>query len=673
MTECDAYNLIEEFIRQSYSTNEDFQTKSNSAFNNLADDSNSESTTSSHFNVYSKYLKTQNTDSFLNCDSLEINRTSESSASSKSESDDDGKPSFGPIKTYNEKLTVENEQMVALDQIFDNLNKSKTLHEKTFFMTPPYSEKQNVKDAILEKKEKYSENELNDYLEMKVTKVPEVYDNFYPQKPNRPYSYYAATNLNPLDFSRCVNDVAVTEKVDIKEVANLKEKNVQKRENKSNLTKIDIPNKRLSTSLGDLQILNSKCIKHVNLRENAKDKFSSQNQLATQCSCEKFERNQKLLKKAHRSRSSSRLNRFIRNIFKLDFKHNNEIKHLKEQNKNLKDKIIKKSVTNDLDDQSIHQNFTFTRLFSSFRGSHMSINTQNKNKRNHNSTSTNSTAPIDGSLKTLRINDSSTISDVSQEIKKELIVMDEQPSKSYLPLINIFDHSNNDEKNIHISEKLNDYSSSKTSTGYSSENSASPISNYEVSTSEIDKLRLRFYREIASRLKTLSLELKKKLITGKNKNLLVDKKEEISHSFNLDDVPYIDDDLDSNYDQSEKNELVSSYIDTYESVVTSEIFEENKISQFLNSYTSYEKLDKIIVDSFNQIDMTKWENVAAIFQFVFLSVKSISSRKNLSQENKNRIIQKIKEMIAIYLHDNFCDWIFENGGWYSVPDSKKIN
>ena len=95
-------------------------------------------------------------------------------------------------------------------------------------------------------------------------------------------------------------------------------------------------------------------------------------------------------------------------------------------------------------------------------------------------------------------------------MKKELIVMDEQPSKLQLPKINIFTRTTPKvevEKNVKINEKLNDYSSSKTSTGYSSANSTSPISNYEPSPlSELDQMRLKFYSEIAARLKNLSFD-----------------------------------------------------------------------------------------------------------------------------------------------------------------------
>lgn len=219
------------------------------------------------------------------------------------------------------------------------------------------------------------------------------------------------------------------------------------------------------------------------------------------------------LKKPQRSRSANRLNKFIRTIFK----HNNPKQDPPAAHE--QPIIHQHQLSTDTDEDTPPQSSsTFTRLFNSFRGSHTSVNTSRLSKRftrnkqrNSSSRTSNSTTNTDDSLQTLRVNgtDSSTMSDASSEAKKELVVMDEQPSKFQLPQINMF--SNKSPKigeistTVKISDKVADYSSSKTSTGYSSANSTSPVSaNYESSAlSELEQMKLKFYGEIASRLKNL--------------------------------------------------------------------------------------------------------------------------------------------------------------------------
>jgi hypothetical protein len=80
--------------------------------------------------------------------------------------------------------------------------------------------------------------------------------------------------------------------------------------------------------------------------------------------------------------------------------------------------------------------------------------------------------------------------------------MDEQPSKQQqqLPKISLM-------PTVKVSDKHPEYSLSKTSTGYSSANSASPVSaNYTTASTEMQQMRLKFYKEVAQRLVQLAGE-----------------------------------------------------------------------------------------------------------------------------------------------------------------------
>ena len=137
--------------------------------------------------------------------------------------------------------------------------------------------------------------------------------------------------------------------------------------------------------------------------------------------------------------------------------------------------------------------------------------------------------------------------------------MDVQPSKQQqkqqqLPNLTSTFKKQPNQTEVKISEKSPDYSSSQTSTGYGSATSTSPFS---VAYSDLEQMRLKFYIEIASRLKYLSAEnADPKEITKKPQPFMssfaIQKRQSmLIESFNVDDVPYIDEDLDSNYDYLE--------------------------------------------------------------------------------------------------------------------------
>lgn len=690
MTECDAFNLIDEFIKQSYCLSND----------NIKDSTKITNSSlalvlrSSCSGMFSKSSKSENETGVFNTCSNNSNRTSGSDDSYESAMCNnefksvDASP--GSLKVYNDELINEIDRknnITPLDQIFVNLNISKNFYEMDNLLTPPGSEKYFGEQKNIEIEKTIENNGLNEGQEIDPP-PSEVFNDYFPQKPKRPYSYYAATNIYPLDLTTLIDTQAIIKENSNESLLKEEPKIVKKRTRKNiHVNKPEIANKRLSTSLGDLQInVNIKSTKSRDNSKNRKNKSSSQNQLDYEDQKDKIEI-KKDFGKPHRSRSSSRLNKFIRNIFKIDSKSNEfENEEIIMENQTMKISE-KKNQDNDLDESanSSSHNFTFTRLFNSFRGSHNSINSQSrkkpKNKRNRNTSSTNSANTIctEGSMKTVQTGgtNSSTISTASQELKKELIVMDEQPSKIHFPKIDI--SSNNEQasevsgKNGRIGDKTADIFSSKTSTGYGSANSTSPISsNYNETMSELELMRLKFYCEIACRLR--QIRVTKAELEAHSINVLNKKEQDsaVSVSFNLDNVPYIDDDLDSNVDLSEINRMpIIHKADDQKKTDQEQLFDDDVLKKF-SKHVCSEVLDGIVKRYLDSFSISEWKKISIIFVLALETIKFIDLNKTPTQGDQSLLKQNVKKTVADYIHYKYCDWIFENGGWNSVPSSNSI-
>lgn len=203
-----------------------------------------------------------------------------------------------------------------------------------------------------------------------------------------------ATNFHPLDLTNLIDEATVlNENASILETPKNTEITVRKRPKKKQINKLDTANKRLSTSLGDLQTMNVEMQNKDRTRN--KNKSSSQHHLADK---ERAQPTTGGTLKKNRSRSASRINKFIRNIFKID--------------KVSTDTVENEQAISDIEEESTGHNFTFTRLFNSFRGSQHSVNTNvsrtskrfGRKKEGRISSSTNSTTLTDDSLKTMRVN-----------------------------------------------------------------------------------------------------------------------------------------------------------------------------------------------------------------------------------------------------------------------------
>ena len=252
MTECDAFNLIDEFIK--YSLNEQPSAGS------IVDSALTITTTSClHYGSSSSTSSNKPRDAFNAAPSDSSGRSSGCNA------DVFGTPVLSP-QTLDEAATL---MQTPLEQIFVNLNMSKALNETNLYLTPPPSS-QSYRP-----------------MEIKPPEPEEEAAEQFNQKPKRPYSYYVATNFHPLDLTRMteeneqqlqqqrLNDVS-TPTMPRKTTADIV---VTKRTRKSKVTKLEMANKRLSTSLGDIQNLNNEIKLKTSSRIADKDKSSSQRHL----------------------------------------------------------------------------------------------------------------------------------------------------------------------------------------------------------------------------------------------------------------------------------------------------------------------------------------------------------------------------------------------------------
>ncbi len=136
-------------------------------------------------------------------------------------------------------------------------------------------------------------------------------------------------------------------------------------------------------------------------------------------------------------------------------------------------------------------------------------------------------------------------------------------------------------------------------------------------------------------------------------------------TFDLDDVPFIDDDLGSNFDLNESNESMIKKKPIGQTFrPKSTIFNDKLIEQFSQDIC-YSKLEKISTEYLSSLNITVWQTIAAIFELILQTIIVVENRTDMADEEKSHLCFKLKETAASYVHDKYCDWIFENGGWVS--------
>lgn len=135
-------------------------------------------------------------------------------------------------------------------------------------------------------------------------------------------------------------------------------------------------------------------------------------------------------------------------------------------------------------------------------------------------------------------------------------------------------------------------------------------------------------------------------------------------TFDLDDVPFIDDDLDSNFDANESQEIKLQTKKPSGNVARpkSTIFNDKLIEQFSQDIC-YSKLERITTEYLRSLNISVWQTIAAIFELILQTVIVVENRTDMADDEKSHLCFKLKETAASYVHDKYCDWIFDNGGW----------
>lgn len=466
-----------------------------------------------------------------------------------------------------------------LDQLYLNLNFSTKTDD--LYLTPPIS--------------------IND---MKT----EILSN----KPNRPYSYYIATNYHPLDLSLINEDINETETEPVS-------KKVTKRIRKKTSNN---KSKRLSTSLGDLT---NNCIDFTmttnntthntpvikkKVRSLSKDKDFEIVDEFTDDTNNFFNRrrgglsSEKNIKLTNQYSSTRRLNKFLRSIFRLDSEPIEPIEEPANESR-FKSKI--------------------NRFFSSFR----------------------TTSNVAKKKKTEQPNQQDLLI-IETTIHTELLVMDES-NQIMLPEIKleISLPELNFKKELCYSEiedrlkqltNVSDLSSkSSDTTGYESacsssfskKNDNSPLSSpLSIMSSSVGSFQMK------------SLDF---------------------------DIPFIDEDSESVYDFKEQDEDLNIKSTLTSASASSSSTETSSNDNNLNYVTdsiirdylkhlNYDMLHSIVNSCLSK---SEWSNIVLVFDLTNRAIQM------LDQYSDNIEIVKLKEICAKYINNKYYDFINQNGGLVS--------
>ena len=431
----------------------------------------------------------------------------------------------------------------------------------------------------------------------------------FPQKPKRPYSYYAATNLNPLDLST---------------FSTLTEAEHEKEENKANLSSSlsDIKSKKTKKNKNHEKSKSSKYInseEHEDSLKPESKKYFSQNyvnmsysEVSKPSAKPKGTYLGKYIKNQSHDRPANKVNRFIRSIFKLNTigasQHEDESFVYEQQ---------------EPEESKTHS--TFTRLFNSFRHSSIKRKPANDYTRKESMASSCS---------------NTTIKTNSTSMSAGLIVMDEQPSKSLnLPVI------------------------------------------------QLEQAKEAFYADVAERLRRLSREIFSSLACKRSMSSEADSAIHLGGSDSLNaylcnssennantslieylslkssdssDIPFIDDDVESSYELSlsSKPLKVNLFPKTNYNLLS---FEEGKLRALIDGDMTFAKFDEVVSEYACNYDCV-WYKLTILFELVHRCAIIVVEEK---YANGNGLVGRMKEIAGCYVHEKYCDWIYDQGGWVS--------
>ena len=530
------------------------------------------------------------------------------------------------------------------------------------------------------------------------------------QRPNRPYSYYLATNFNPLDLSQLgtltVNDTTLTNEIlqppplsppktsTMKQAKSNKKQrhriststsdmlrmsNQQQQQQYVTSTPVILKN-QMSTTLRNLKSMSqnyfaakTRAHSSSNEQENDDDDYNKDHYE----SISRFQRHSKLsatmpnrltmpsaLKKMNKTldasssgrkapphhKSLNRINKFFRSLFgKKDdhclYSSQPPLSRQQGSSKFIRMFSFRNSCSNSSDQLNVKYQYTLA--------------TRTTSARLHSTSTTTS---------------SSTATKASSSQGQELVVSDEPAiSVNKLPQINLESiHISSDDEVDAQQQNLNSISSP----GLSSVQIRREIISFDV-------LRERFYSEIADRLKRLAQtqtqQQQQQQTTSSayfSGSTLSNEKSSIS-SIDSIDIPYIDDDEadagcctyeeSSNYASSPNSTITNEQLPAAHvvSATTAAAHTElpsafgsvgdlHKIAEFLRM-PNESRFDEIAVFYMAKCEFI-WNKIAVLFEMTTRAVQMSSDEA---------VSERLKQMAACYIHEKYCDWIFEHGGWVS--------
>lgn len=91
----------------------------------------------------------------------------------------------------------------------------------------------------------------------------------------------------------------------------------------------------------------------------------------------------------------------------------------------------------------------------------------------------------------------------------------------------------------------------------------------------------------------------------------------------------------------------------------------SRLNELINTPT-YTKLDQITHEYVNKLDCTIWHKVAILFDLTNRVVQTILNDAETGRKDAHAcdlLVKQFKQLAAFYIHDKYCDWIYDHGGW----------
>jgi len=593
----------------------------------------------------------------------------------------------------------DNIDFTNLNEIFINLNFVQT-NVAADYPTPPVS----ADDTGLKSKEEHGEEIM-----------------FY--KPKRPYSYYIATNFHPLDLSLVNEKINELENMNEMPVANANNNNQSdakltpkkvKRRSKNKET-CNNKSKRLSASLGDITgdliiasatannhqtTQNTPLLAKKKTRSLSKDRdfelvdefnSGSNHFLARrQQTISTSEMNSKMkstTKSSNQYSSTKRLNKFLRNIFKIQDNLNSAADLSDEPvavnsepltsmpppplppppppppHPSLPPVSFTALTTHEEDISNNNNKFKskFTRFFSSFRSTSTESMKRDKKKQ-----------PVIASKyieKSAQPFESTNlkVSDDKLSVASRLLMLPE------IKLAVSVDHLNEHERKLANQLTYNEIEMYLKNLSTSKLSSNSETTGYE--SGYMDSLSKPATNKSTSAMSS-PLSSPQSGISSSFASLLHLKS---SSCLDSHDIPFIDEDLESNYDLNlnvlKEAEPINQSHDAIKSTLTSvsssscdanssrcscllNMINNCVIQEYLRD-VSFLKLDSIMCDYFKSTQI-EWIHVVLVYDITNRAIKM------LNEINDKCLINELKEICAKYINSKYSEFISQNGGWVKM-------